>query len=73
MAEEADRWRTSIEVCEYLAISDNTLQRWISVRGMPVHRVGRTLRFKFSEIDEWVRSDKQALADDGKDGRENGQ
>jgi excisionase family DNA binding protein len=59
MADEADRWRTTSEVCEYLAISDNTLQRWVAQRGLPVHRVGRTLRFKFSEIDAWVRSGKR--------------
>ena len=57
MPDDADRWRTSAEVQEYLAISDNTMQRWITERGMPVHRVGRTLRFKFSEIDAWVRAD----------------
>lgn len=56
MADDVDRWRTSAEVQEYLAISDNTMQRWIAERGMPVHRVGRTLRFKFSEIDAWVRA-----------------
>ena len=56
MPEDADRWRTSAELQEYLAISDNTMQRWITERGMPVHRVGRTLRFKFSEIDAWVRA-----------------
>lgn len=60
MSNEADRWRTANEMCEYLAISDNTLQRWISIRGMPVHRVGRTLRFKFSEVDAWVRSGKES-------------
>ncbi len=56
MPEEEERWRTAAETCTYLSISDNTLQRWITQRGMPVHRVGRSLRFKFSEIDAWVRT-----------------
>ncbi len=60
MSDETERWRTSTEVCDHLAISDNTMQRWIAERGMPVHRVGRTLRFKFSEIDTWIRSGKAA-------------
>ena len=60
MIDVVDRWRTKIEACEYLAISDNTLHRWISQRGMPVHRVGRTLRFKFSEIDAWILSRQAA-------------
>jgi excisionase family DNA binding protein len=56
MSNEPERWRTSAEVAKYLAISEATLQRWISERKMPVHRVGRTLRFKLSEIDAWVRA-----------------
>ena len=55
MPDAEDRWRTTAEVLEYLAISEATLQRWIADRGLPVERVGRTLRFKFSEIDTWVR------------------
>lgn len=68
MADEADRWRSTAETREYLAVSDNTLQRWISHRGLPVHRVGRTLRFKFSEIDEWVRSSKGSADKPGDQG-----
>jgi excisionase family DNA binding protein len=56
MPEEIENWRTAAEACAYLSISDNTLQRWITHRGLTVHRVGRTMRFKFSGIDVWVRS-----------------
>ena len=56
MPEEIDNWHTAAETCAYLSISDNTLQRWINQRGLPVHRVGRTMRFKYSEIDAWVRA-----------------
>lgn len=56
MPEEIENWRTAAEACVYLSISDNTLQRWITHRGLPVHRVGRTMRFKFTEIDAWVRT-----------------
>jgi len=56
MPDEPERWRTAAEAAEYLAISEATLQRWLSERKLPVHRVGRTLRFKLSEIDAWVRA-----------------
>jgi excisionase family DNA binding protein len=56
MPDEPERWRTAAEASEYLAISEATLQRWLSERNLPVHRVGRTLRFKLSEIDAWVRA-----------------
>jgi hypothetical protein len=32
----------------------------MSERGMPVHRVGRSLRFKLTEIDTWIRSGQAA-------------
>jgi excisionase family DNA binding protein len=56
MAKALEPWVTSEEICKYLRISANTLTRWIADRGMPVHRVGRSLRFKVAEIDEWIRS-----------------
>jgi excisionase family DNA binding protein len=60
MAVKEEHWRTASEACEHLNISENTLLRWIAQRAMPVHRIGRTLRFKFSEIDNWICSGRPA-------------
>lgn len=49
-----DRWRSVQEIAEYLGVSTDSVYRWVEQRGMPVHRVGRLLRFKCSEVDEWV-------------------
>ena len=51
-----ERWYSMNEVCEYLAITRDTCLTWIAKRGMPGVKVGRTWRFKISEIDEWMRS-----------------
>lgn len=51
-----ERWYSMNEVCEYLAITRDTCLTWIDKRGMPGVKVGRTWRFKISEIDEWMRS-----------------
>ncbi len=56
MPDEREPWVTSEEICAYLRISVNTLTRWIAARGMPAHRVGRSLRFKVAEVDVWIRS-----------------
>lgn len=61
MAVKEEHWRTASEACEHLNISENTLLRWIAQRAMPVHRIGRTLRFKFSEIDNWICSGRPAV------------
>ena len=63
MPDEREPWVTSDEICGYLRISVNTLTRWIAVRGMPANRVGRSLRFKISEVDAWVRSTPAADRD----------
>jgi excisionase family DNA binding protein len=60
MAKPPEPWVTSDEICKHLRISVNTLTRWMSERGMPVHRVGRSLRFKLTEIDTWIRSGQAA-------------
>ena len=51
-----ERWCSMNEVCEYLSITRDTCLTWIEKRGMPGVKVGRTWRFKISEIDEWMRA-----------------
>ena len=51
-----DRWRSVQEIAEYLGVSTDSVYRWVEQRGLPVHRVGRLLRFKCSEVDDWVHS-----------------
>lgn len=54
--ENVERWYSMNEVCKHLAITRDTCLTWIDKRGMPGVKVGRTWRFKISEIDEWMRS-----------------
>ena len=53
--ENVERWYSMNEVCKHLAITRDTCLTWIDKRGMPGVKVGRTWRFKISEIDEWMR------------------
>lgn len=43
------------EACNYLGISNNTLDRWIQ-KGIPVIRIGKTVRFDKSEINRWLKN-----------------
>ena len=54
--EKLERWYSMNEVCEYLGISRDTCLTWIEKRVMPSVKIGRTWKFKISEIDEWMRS-----------------
>ena len=51
-----ERWVDVEVVANHLGITKDTVYRWIDKKGFPAHRAGRLLRFKLSEIDEWVRA-----------------
>ncbi|MFR7398093.1 MAG: helix-turn-helix domain-containing protein [Streptococcus constellatus] len=42
------------QACNYLGISNNTLDSWIK-KGLPVIRIGKTVRFDKSEINRWMQ------------------
>jgi excisionase family DNA binding protein len=50
-----ERWVDVENVAAHLGVAKDSVYRWIDERGLPARRVGRLLRFKISEIDEWVR------------------
>jgi excisionase family DNA binding protein len=51
-----DRWLSLAEIAVYLGVSKDTVYRWLELRRMPAHKIGRQWKFKAAEIDEWVRS-----------------
>ena len=56
--EQIERWYSMKEISEYLGITRDTALSWIEKRGMPGVKVGRTWKFKISEVDAWMRSGK---------------
>ena len=59
-----ERWVDVDEVAKHIGVRKESVYRWIDKKGFPAHRAGRLLRFKLSEVDEWVRSEG---TDEGKD------
>lgn len=47
-------WVGVEDVAAHLRVAKESIYRWIDSKGFPAHRVGRLLRFKLSEVDEWV-------------------
>ncbi|HFI0787517.1 TPA: helix-turn-helix transcriptional regulator [Streptococcus suis] len=43
------------QTCDYLGISNNTLDSWIR-KGLPVIRIEKTVRFDKSEINRWLQN-----------------
>lgn len=56
-----DRWASLDEISDYLGVTKDTVRNWIKKTDIPAHKVGRLWKFKFSEVDEWVKSGKSAL------------
>lgn len=43
------------QTCDYLGISNNTLDSWIK-KGLPIIRVGKTVRFEKTELNRWLHN-----------------
>lgn len=56
-----EKWSSLEELAEDLGVIKDTIRSWIKKTDIPAHKVGRLWKFKFSEIDEWVKSVKSAL------------
>jgi excisionase family DNA binding protein len=52
----AERWVSVSQVAGHLGVARDSIYRWIERKAFPAHRVGRLLRFKLSEVDEWVKA-----------------
>ena len=50
---------TKKELAEKLNISTATLDRWVRTRGLPHFKVGRTIRFDWKRVEEWLGADKK--------------
>jgi excisionase family DNA binding protein len=47
------------EVSQYLGIKPGTLYAMAESRAIPHYKIGRLVRFRKSEIDEWMRENKR--------------
>lgn len=43
------------QTCIYLGISNNTLDSWIK-KGLPVIRIGKTVRFDKTKLNRWLQN-----------------
>jgi excisionase family DNA binding protein len=52
MADE--RWLSVDDVAAHLGIKRGTVYKWVERLGLPARKVGRLLKFRRSEVDDWV-------------------
>ncbi len=58
-----DRWLSVDEISRYLGITRFTVYKWVKRLDLPSHKVGRLLKFRKSEIDDWVRTQETKNTD----------
>jgi excisionase family DNA binding protein len=58
----SERWLSLSEIATHLGVSKDSIYRWLELRAMPAHKVGRQWKFKATEVDSWVRSGKANFA-----------
>lgn len=57
-----DRWVSIEDAAEYLGIRPITIRDWIKKgKGIPAHKIGKKWKFKYSELDIWVKSGQSAI------------
>ena len=52
-------------VAAHLSVNKDSVYRWVHKQGFPAHRIGRLLRFRLSEVDEWVTATGGTSLDTG--------
>ena len=57
MASE-EAWVGIAEVAAHLSVARDSVYRWVETKDFPAHRIGRLLRFRLSEVDQWVMTSR---------------
>lgn len=52
---QQETWVGAEQVASHLRVRKPTVYRWVKSEELPAHRMGRLLRFKLSEVDNWAK------------------
>lgn len=57
-----EKWISIEEAAEYLGVKPITVRDWIKKgRNIPAHKIGKKWKFKYTELDSWVKSGNSAI------------
>lgn len=52
-----ENWVNIDEVAKYFGVKPATIRDWIRKdKGIPAQKIGKSWKFKYSELDAWVKS-----------------
>jgi excisionase family DNA binding protein len=47
------------DVAEYMQLAEQTIQRYVLKKEIPFHKVGKVIRFRFSEVEQWINEGRR--------------
>lgn len=54
-----EKWMSIDDAAEHLGVKAVTIRGWIRKgKDIPAHKIGKQWKFKFSELDAWVKAAK---------------
>lgn len=57
-----EKWISLDEAAIYLDVKPATIRAWLRKdKGIPAHKIGKQWKFKYSELDAWVKSGESAM------------
>lgn len=57
----SEKWVSIDDAAEHLGVKSVTIRDWIRKgKDIPAHKIGKKWKFKFSELDAWVKSGQSA-------------
>ena len=63
----------SIEgLAKYLDVAEKTVRKWVLNREIPFRKIGKVIRFRLSEIEQWVEGRGRHTPSEGSGGVEGG-
>ena len=59
-----EKWINIDEAADYFGVKPATIRDWIRKgKGVPAQKIGKSWKFKYSELDEWVNKQRSAPKD----------
>ena len=49
-----ETYLTIEELAVYLKLAEQTIRRWVLNREIPFHKIKKVIRFRLSEIEQWI-------------------
>lgn len=56
-----ESWIGIEEAAKHLGVTKDSIRNWIKKTDIPAHKIGKLWKFKYSELDDWVKSGKSAI------------